>query len=270
MSSFFSILNSLFDLMFWPFRRLGPVWPVLFFSFLAAVLLLLVFRHASNQAAIRRAKDLLGAHLLEVRLFQERLGVMRRAYGRLLRASGAYLLLSLKPLAVMLAPLVLLMAQMELRLGRAPLQPGAPVLVKAQFADEGALHSAALRVPEGVHLTAPALRIPEQREINWRLEVLRPGEFALGVSAAGETVSKQLVSGAELRRVSPLRTSSMMDLLLYPGEPKLTGNSVRAVEILYPPREVRIFGWATHWLIPFFIFTLLFGYALKGVVGAEF
>lgn len=270
MNSFFSILNALFDLLFWPFRRLAPIWPVLFFSLITAVLMLLVFRYFSNQAAIRKTKDRLSAHLLEVRLFQDQLGVVLRAYGRLLRASGVYLLLSMKPLAVMIAPLVLLMAQMELRLGRNAAQPGSAIVVKAHMTDDSSFEGAGLGVPDGVQITAPPLRIPERREIDWRLTATQAGDFTLELNVAGQTAAKQLAVGQAVRRISPLRTPNLLDLLLYPGEPKLEGSAVRSIEVLYATREIGFLGFEVHWLIPFFALSLVFGFALKGVMGAEF
>jgi hypothetical protein len=270
MNLFFSMLNSAFDLMFWPFRSLPPIWPLLFFSLVTALLMLLVFRHFSNQTAIRRTKDRLSAHLLEVRLFQDQLSVVLRAYGRLLRATGAYLLLSLKPLAVMIVPLVLLMAQIELRMGRNAAAPANAILVKAQLADQAALDSAELRVSDGVEITAPPLRIPEHREIDWRIAATRAGDFHLEVKAAGQVVTKEFSAGDSLPRISPLRTASFLDLLLYPGEPKLDGKGVRSIEVQYPTREIWFFGFHVHWLIPFFMLSLVLGFALKGVMGAEF
>ncbi len=268
MNFIFSTLNSLFDLLFWPFRGLSPWWVVIFLSVVTAVLMLLVFRYFSNQQAIRRAKDRLGAHLLEVRLFQDQPGVVARAYLRLLGATGGYLLHSLRPLAVVLLPLILILAQMELRLGR-EFVPGMPVLVKGMLADGASLDTADLRVPDGVSITAPALRIPESHEIDWRIEALRPGEFKLEIGASGATEGKEFVVPVGLERVSPLRTSSILDQLLYPGEPSLSG-AVKSIEILYPQRSMTLLGYKIHWLIPFFVLSLVFGYAFKGVMGVEF
>ncbi len=269
MNLIFSTLNALFDLLFWAFHDGSPWWPVLFFSLVTAVLMLLVFRYFSNQVAIRRAKDQLGAHLLEVRLFQDQLGVVARAYARLLGATGMYLLYSLKPLAVMLLPLILLLAQMELRLGR-DARPATPVLVKASFAQDVSVETAELKVPEGIAITAPAVRIPEDQEVDWRIEARQPGEYNLEITVGASRESKLFTVPAGFRRVSPLRTSSVLDLLLYPGEPSLPVGPVKSIEIGYARRDVLLFGYGMHWLIPFFALSLVLGYALKGVMGVEF
>lgn len=268
MNSIFSTLNFLFDLLFWPFRTTSAWWPVTFLSLVTAILMLLVFRYFSNQGAIRRAKDQLGAHLLEVRLFQDQPGVVARAYARLLAGTGRYLLHSLKPLAVMLLPLVLILAQMELRLGR-EMGPGRPVLVEAVFEPGTTLENVELKVPQGVSITAPPLRIPEEHQVNWRIEAGQAGQFSLDIALPGTVEGKQFAVPAALERISALRSSRMLDLLLYPGEPLLSG-PVKSIEITYPQRTMKILGYELHWLIPFFVMSLLFGYALKGVMGVEF
>ena len=270
MNFIFATLTAIFDLLFAPFRNASPWWPLLLFSLLFAVAMLLAFRFASNQPAIRRAKQRIGAHLLEVRLFQDQLGVVLRAYGRLLAATGIYLLHSLKPLAVILIPMVLLIAQMELRLGREAAQPNAPVVLKAFFAPDVALESVELSVPAGVQITAPALRIPESNEVNWRIEAKGTDVSELRVSGGGVTEPKHLTAQRGLATVSPLRSASALDLWLYPGEPQLAAGAIRKIEVGYASRNLSLFGWQTHWLIPFFLFSIVFGYALKGVMGAEF
>lgn len=267
MNLFFSILNSLFDLLFWPFRYVSPIWPLLVFSLVTATFMLLVYRYFSNQPAIRRAKDRLGAHLLEVRLFQDQIGVVLRAYGRLLAASGVYLLHSLKPLAVMLVPLVLLMAQMELRLGRAG-RVNSPAVLKVVLEPGTPLENVQLKPADNVGITTPALRIPELSEVDWRIEARSTGIFTIMLLVDSERGPKSHFYSGSVYLAGP-QTSNFGKWLLFPVQPMLEP-PFRAIEILFPARDVSIFGWEMHWLIPFFIFTLLFGYALKGLMGVEF
>ena len=49
---------------------------------------------------MRRIKNRIQAHLLEVRLFPDQLRVVSRAYGRILRFTAIYLTYNLKPVAI--------------------------------------------------------------------------------------------------------------------------------------------------------------------------
>lgn len=260
----FDALNLFSDLLFRKFQDISPIWPLIVFSLPTSVLMLLVYRFFSDQAKIRRAKDRLGAHLLEVRLFQDQIGVVLRAYGRLIAASGVYLLYSLKPLLLMFVPLVLLLSQMELRLGRAG-RINSPVVLKVILEPGTSLENVQLEPSDNVHITSPPLRIPELNEVNWRIEVPSTGIFTVAVRA--DDTGWHHYSG-RVYGAGP-QTSNFGEWLLFPVQPMLE-SPLRSIEVLFPSRDISFFGWEMHWLIPFFVFTLLFGYALKGVMGVEF
>ena len=62
----------------------------------------------------------------------------------------------------------------------------------------------------------------------------------------------------------------MVDTLLYPGEPPIAaGHSVEAVEITYPPLDLRLLGIGGDWLIAFLVLSMVFGFSFKGVLGVE-
>ena len=116
-----SIFNRPFDFFYRPFESLHPAVGLTVVSVLTGVLLLIVYRYTSNQAGIRRVKDRIKAHFLEIRLFQDQFGVVVGAHGRILRATLTYMSYSLKPLAVILLPVLILMVHLEMHLGQRPL-----------------------------------------------------------------------------------------------------------------------------------------------------
>ncbi len=264
-------MTRMFDLFFWPFRTLDPLWAVAVFAAVTGVLMLLVFRYASDQRAVRRAKDRLSAHVLEVRLFQDQLAVVVGAYGKILRATGVYMGTTLKPLAVMLLPLLILLLQMDLRLGVRPFAAGQPVLLKARFSAAEPLVQAQLQLPEGIELTAPPLRIAEEREVDWRVQPSRAGVYLVQVAVGNDRYAKQIVVDGGLAALPGERVRGWFASLLYPGEASLPSDApVESITVRYPPREIRVAGWGMHWLIPFFVLSLVVGYALKGVFRTEF
>lgn len=278
MTFFLSALSRLFDAVFYPFRSLSPWLPLVLLSFLAGILMLLVFRFTSNQAAIRRVKDRMQAHLLEVRLFSDQLSVVLRAYGSILRWTLAYLGHALVPLAVMTLPLALILIQMDFRFGHQPLRPRDSFLLKVLAAGDASLENASLRLPDGLALTAPALHIvhpPENRhEVNWRLEAQRPGEFSVGVMLADKTFSKQVIviEPGRTVRISPARVRpDWMELFLESSEPPLPSDSpLHHILVVYPHRSLALGRWELHWLVPFFVISLIAAFALKGVFRTEF
>src|SRR5256885_9368773 len=131
-----------------------PALIVLGISIVIGLLMVVVFGYTSDQKAIHTAKDHLKAHLLELRLFQDQIGVVTKAYGRILLATGRYLRLAFKPLLIVIVPLTLLMVQIDRYLGMTPIGSEHAFLVKAQVADS-ALNDVSIQLPYGLKATAP-------------------------------------------------------------------------------------------------------------------
>jgi hypothetical protein len=271
MSALLGFLTRLFDLLLSPLRSLDPFYGVLLLAGLTSILMLLVFRAASNQKAIKKAKDQIQAHLLAVRLYQDQLSVVLRANLRILRGTLSYLRLSLKPLAVLFLPLLVLLVQFEMRFGRLPLEPRESFLLSARLAGPAFLEEVSLELPAGLELAAPPLRIPSENEMDWKLRAESYGEYDVRVVVAGQGFTKRVTVGEGVVRLSTTRLrSQFFGLLLHPGEPPFPANSpVEEVRVSYPPRAINFIFFQGHWLVPFFVLTLLFGFLLKGVMRTE-
>jgi uncharacterized membrane protein (DUF106 family) len=268
------IVNLVFglavDAVLWPFRGLAPWFGMTAVSFLTALLMLEVYKLTSNQAAIRRAKDRIKAHLLELRLYKDNMRVTLRAQAGILKANLAYMAANLKPLAVMIVPLVLILAHLSLWFDRAPLAPGEETLVKVGLEKSADPLSLALEIeaPPGLEVSSPAVRIPDEHEVVWRIKALAAGNAKLVLRVAGRTIEKSVtVGGRPLTMVSPLASrGSFWKQVLYPGErPLPAGTPVRSVEVLYPPDRLIAFGFGVHWLVAYLILSIAFGFAFKGV-----
>ena len=66
-----STIDKTFDLVLLPFQSLAPFWPLLFFSLLLGVFMLIVFRHTSDQKQIKEIKERIKAHVFEIRIFKD-------------------------------------------------------------------------------------------------------------------------------------------------------------------------------------------------------
>jgi len=268
------VIGGIVEAVLWPFRGLSPWFGMTAVSLLTALLMLEVYKLTSNQAAIRRAKDKIKAHLLELRLFKDSMPVTIRAQAAILKANLSYLAANLKPLLVMIVPLVLILAQLSLWFDRAPLAPGAETLIKVGLeknADPLSL-DLELEAPAGIEVSSPAVRIPDEHEIVWRLKAVKAGNASLILRAGGRAIEKDVaVGGGPLTKVSALASrGSIWKQVLYPGERPLPGATpVRSVEILYPPKSLAAFGLGVHWLVAYLILSIVFGFALKGVFKVE-
>jgi uncharacterized membrane protein (DUF106 family) len=268
-----AITGALFDVLMAPFRPLGPWAGMLAVSWTTGLLMLAIFKKTSNQEGIRKAKNRIKAHLLEVRLYKDDLGQSLRSQGAILAANGRYFACALRPLLVMVIPLLLLLAQLNVWFGTAPLKKGSAAIIKVRLAPgQSALAAeASLIAPAGVAVETQPLRIEEEREIDWRIRAEATGRRLLRFVVGGREITKSLVvEGRPLSKVSARRVRGFGDELFNPGEKPLPKNTpVEYVEIVYRPARLKLLGLRIHWLVAFFVLSIAFGFSLKGVFQVE-
>jgi len=263
-----AILGKIFDLLLLPFRSLNPWAGMAFISLLTGLLMLFIYRLASNQTGIRDVKSRIKAHLLELRLYKDNMGVTMRAQGQILGANLRYLALNLKPLVVMIVPLVLILAQLNLWFGAEPLPTGRPAILKVKLKPGVDVLGTefSLESPPEIAIETPPLRLEELREVDWRIRPVSAGRFELGIKAGDKVYHKNVaVDGKYLEKVSPLKVKpSLLDEALYPGEKPLPGDGrIESIEIIHPAKKLGLFGLKLHWLVAYLGLSIIFGFALK-------
>ena len=271
MTTLLSWINQVFDLSFRLMRPLPSFVVLAVFSVLTAAISLLAVRWTSDQKAIRRVKDLMGAHVLAVRLFPEQLSVVLRAYLALFGNTLLYLRYALVPLLVLSVPLLILFAQLEAYFGRAPVEPAHDFLVRARFQTVDSLTDPVLRLPPGLVQSAPPVHIPSEREVDWRLKAEQPGTYDIYLIVQGSEYSKQVVAESGLARIVPERErGSIWQEIINPGEPPLPrAGLVEQIAIDYVPRVFHFRRWEIEWLVPYLVLTLTAALFLKGALGTE-
>jgi uncharacterized membrane protein (DUF106 family) len=271
---FNSVLDKFFDIMFLPFRNMSPWVGMLLISLLTSFLMLFIFRRTSNQAGIKKAKSLIKAHLLELRLFPDDMRVQFRAQGRILLANFKYIGHNSKPMLVMIVPVLLILIQLNLWFGARSLKPGESAILKVKLSGDRFPSEVAVNVepPPQIVIETPPLRIEDEAEIDWRVKAKETGLGRLTLVVGGETIVKDVAVGAKpLTRISTIRVGrSVLDQVFNPGErPLPSGSLVRSVELKYPAARMGLFGWRLHWLVVYFVLSIIFGFAFKGVFKVE-
>ena len=256
-----------------PMGSLGvniPAAIVVVVSLVIGLVMVVVFRYTSDQKAIHVAKDRLKAHLLALRLFQDQIPVVMRSYGRIVLATGHYLRLAFKPLLLVIVPMTFLIVQFDRYLGSMPIEAGAVFLVKARMDDPNALNEASLQLPDGLTTTAPAVHVPSENEVAWRVVGEKPGEYIVNVQVSDQAFAKRVVV-ERVSRLSPVRLrGKFWERLFVSGEPALTGNNpIQSIAVQYPERNIAFAGFEWNWIWLFFVLSLAAGFLFKGILGVE-
>jgi uncharacterized membrane protein (DUF106 family) len=264
-------LRPVFDLALAPFSGLPPIVSLVIVSLVTAVFMLWVFKRTSNQAALADVKRRIHAGLFEIRLFNDDLRAILRAQNEILRTNLSYLKLSLVPMVWILPPLVLVIAQLQFHYGYKGLSPTEATLLtvdlKPEAVSPGVRPRARLELPPGIGAETDDVWIPAESQLAWRLAPQRDGDFEVGVSIDGSpAVTKSVRVTGRTVRLSPVRVApAFLSELIYPAEPPLPAESpIRAIHLDYPDRDVSVLGYGMHWLIPFFVLSIAFAFALRG------
>ena len=261
-------LSALFGLVMAPFRSL-PLTGMIVISVLTGILMLIIYKYTSNQSGITRAKDRIKANFLAIMLYSDSLVVLLKSIGSILKWNLVYMAHNLKPLAVMIVPVLLLLVQLNFWYGYRPIEVDEPVLVQAEVSREIdlAVTPVALEASEGVVVESPGVRATQTGQITWRVRATQPGDHTLSIKVGDEVQTKHFVvnTNDKLFRLAPLRhNGNFWDALLYPGEPRLPAD-IRSIQVQYPVVEMNLLGWHMHWIIVYFILSILAGLSMKGL-----
>lgn len=274
MWTFNKFFGKIFDLLFIPFRSMNPWVGMVIVSFLTGLLMLVIFRYTSNQAGIKKVKNKIKAHLLELRLYKDSLGLSMKAQGNILLANLKYITHSFKPLLVMIVPVILILIQMNFWFGYESLKPGEQTLLKVKL-EEGynpLQTDLALEPAPEIVIETPPLRIEEYSEINWRISSQKSGIHHVDVVVAGRKISKTIATDTKpLSKLSPIKhRKKFVDELFYPVEAPIAKDfPVKSIEVLYPAKRLNFLGFDIHWLIAYFALSIIFGFAFKGIFKVE-
>jgi len=271
---FNSFFGKIFEFIFFPFRNMSPWVGMILISFLTALMMLLIYRFTSNQEGIRKVKNKIKAHLLELRLFKDSLALSLKAQGNILLSNLRYIRYSGKPLLVMIIPLILILIQLNLWYGYQSLKPGEETIIKVKLKEEQNPLDLDLTIQpsQALAVETPPLRIEEENEINWRLRAREKGIHHLSFKINGQSFTKKVaVAQKPLTKISPLKVRpNFFSALSNPGEPPLSGDlPVESIEVKYPAKNMNLFGWHIHWLIVYFALSIIFGFAFKGIFKVE-
>ena len=93
-------------------------------------------------------------------------------------------------------------------------------------------------------------------------QVLEP----LIIKVNGQSYQKEIPPiKNSLVRISTIRVKkNLWQELLYPGEKSLPAESViNRIELVYPEQRLNFLGIGIHWLVAYFLLSIIFGLALK-------
>lgn len=157
---------------------------------LSTFLALVVFHRLTNREDLKRAANLIVAHLLECVLFLDEPRLVLRAQGQLMRANLLFFRLIALPIGLLIVPFWFLFAQLEANFGQAPLALGEPSVLTVR--NDGATQ---LSAPPEIAIETPAVRNVSGKEVNWRIRALKPTSGPVRVTLPDRVLTASVRAG---------------------------------------------------------------------------
>ena len=266
-----TVFNVIFSVLFFPLHRLRPIWGLTIFSLLTGLLMIVIFKRVSDQEGIRRVKNHIKAHLLELRLYKDSAGLSLIAMKDIFLSNGKYLAFALRPMLVLMMPVMIIIIQLATRYEYHPLSVGESTVVRATVIKDIPIQNIRIEAPEGIEVETSPLRIPDKDRIFWRIRAVESGEWEIGFHLIDRNVSKQIVVGTGRTILASRRVrASSLSAFLHPSESTLPGDSfLKEISIQYPHKRLTLSGMNVHWLVFFFVVSVVTGFALKGIFKVE-
>ena len=217
------------------------------FSAVAGILILVAYKFCSSGRAIRTARGRARAYMLAPRLFADDPVVIGKSLVGLLVWNARYIALMVPAFVVMAVALFLAWDYLEAVWGRTPLIPGEAAVVTARVGPDAA--DAQLLAPEWLRVETPAVNVRGQREVSWRVRVLRAGSGPVIVRAGEATASRWIEATPGLHYL--------------PERSRMTGGPVEWIELQYPRAKMSLLGLSWSWVVWFCVFSTASALALR-------
>lgn len=268
------VVNALSSVILAPIAFLPGWLSATILAAVTGVLMLFVFKHTSNQNAIKRVRAQISANTLALKLFKDSTAVALRAQGRMLAAALQLLYLAIVPMLVMIVPVLLILGQLSLWYQSRPLRIGEEALARVQLdPDDLEWPLVTLAANDAVEITAGPVRVYTQRELYWQVKAKQAGNHLLEFTTdngLGPSATKEIAIGDGFMRLSQLRPGwDWEEILLNPAERPFPARSpIRSIEIDYPARDSWTSG-TNSWIIYWFAVSMVAAFACRRVLNVN-
>ena len=98
--------------------------------------MLLAFRYTSNQKEIKKEKQKIKAHLMEMRIFKDGLAILMSAFVKVLLSNAKYIKHLIRPMFFLILPMVFMLIHRNFWFGYRPLKMGEASVLSIKLSDQ--------------------------------------------------------------------------------------------------------------------------------------
>lgn len=243
------VLHAVLELPFKLLDLLPPWLSLTLVSVASGAAILWVVGKLTDQRRLERARDRMGAHIYEMRIYLDSPVRILKAQVAFIRSSLEYIGVTLPSLLVVAAPLGLLLLHLEPRFDRSPISVGQDAVMMVRLSEPPVRANFSVKAGPGVRLTAAPLFAGDRVYLRVRPE--EPGVHQIEVKTPEQTVVKTIASGGR-GPASPERTTGLNALFGHGIEPPLpSSGKLREIRLFHPVSGYHLLG------LPWWLYFLL-------------
>ena len=270
------LLNQIFDMFAFSGSPSARYLFIVLLSLVTAVIFLLIFKKTSNQKKIKYHKNKIFGYVLQIPLYKDRFRLLISSILNIFKHNGLYIAHTLVSLIFIIIPLIFVMVQLDNRYAYEPLHEGQQFFVQAVLkkdTDRDTLEKVFCEASPEVELETLPLRLEDENSVLWRAKIVEANSgqiptLRFGIEGNEAPIEKQLVTayGQHPRFAPSKKHASLFNRIFYNAEGYLPADSpFTAISTQYNRAGYSLVFWDVDAIILFFVFTLIFGFALKGV-----
>jgi len=182
---------SFLDPIFNPILNLGPVYAVVIFSFLIALIMSLVYKFMTDQNLMKRLKAEMKELQKEMKELRDHPEKLMQVQKKSMETNMKYMTQSFKPTLITFIPIIIIFGWMSAHLGYYPLMEESMIKTSVELEDMIG-YNATLVVPEGIELVSDSTQKINSDIVEWNFKG-KEGEYSLGYDINGNMYEKELI-----------------------------------------------------------------------------
>ncbi len=235
------MFESIIDPIFRPLLSLGPLWALLIISFVASLIIVIVYKLMTKQDVMKDLKAEIKTLQNEMKALKDNPSKMMEVQKKAMSKNLEYMKHSFKPTLITFLPLILIFGWLNASMAFEPINPGQEFIVSV-FSEE----DITINVPDQIKVLDKETK---ESRTNWKLEG-EEGEYLLEFNVGDEIQTKDVLITNEQRYKDPVK--------------ELKNSKIEKIEVKYNKSKVlNLFGWKLGWLGTYIIFSLIFSIVLR-------
>lgn len=242
---------SLVDPIFTPLLSLTPFWAVFIVSLLVSLIIIVIYKFATNQEEMKHLKDELKNYQKQMKELRSQPEKMMEVQKKAMKLNMKYMSHSMKATLFTFIPIILIFSWMNGHYAYIPIMPGQDFTTTV-ISERGISDYIELSVPEGINIKDEAKKQITSDTISWTLNGDK-GEYLLEYKINEKTYTKDIIITSEQNYAEPVKN--------------IKDSKIKAIKIDYNPLKiVNLLGWKIGWLGTYIIFSIAFSIILRKIM----